>query len=45
MRIRKKPAMSWLEKSRYELEHHEELLATRLAKLKEIRNLKDKKTL
>lgn len=40
MRERVKPSMSWMEKTRYELEHEEELLAERLAKLKEIRRKK-----
>lgn len=37
MRERKKPEQSWVEKTRYELEHAEELLADRIAKVKELR--------
>lgn len=40
MRERVKPSMSFMEKTRYELEHEDELLAERLAKLKEIREMK-----
>lgn len=45
MRKRNKPAESWLARTKYELEHHEEILATKLAQLKEIRQLKNKRTL
>lgn len=45
MRKRNKPAESWLARTKYELEHHEEILAERLAQLKEIRQLKNKRTL
>ena len=42
MRERVKPSMSFMERARYELEHEEALLAERLAKLKEIREMKDR---
>ena len=42
MRERVEPSMSFMEKTRYEMEHEEELLAERLAKLKEIREMKDR---
>ena len=34
--------MSFMEKTRYEMEHEKELLAERLAKLKEIREMKER---
>ena len=45
MRKRNKPAESWLARTKYELEHHEEILVAKLAQLKEIRQLKNKRTL
>lgn len=45
MRKRNKPAESWLARTKYELEHHEEILAAKLAQLKEIRQFKNKRTL
>ena len=45
MRKRNKPAESWLARTKYELEHHEEILADTLAQFKEIRQLKNKRTL
>ena len=45
MRKRNKPAESWLARIKYEFEHHEEILAAKLAQLKEIRQLKNKRTL
>lgn len=45
MRKRNKPAESWLARTKYELEHHKEILAAKLAQLKEIRQLKNKRTL
>ena len=40
MRERKKPSQSWMERTRYEFEHEDELLTERLEKLKEIRHHK-----
>lgn len=37
MRERKKPSQSWMERTRYELEHKDELLAEKIEKLKDIR--------
>lgn len=45
MKKRNKPAESWLARTKYELEHHEEILAAKLAQLKEIRQLKKKNSL
>ena len=45
MRKRNKPAESWLARTKYELEHHEEILAAKLGQWKEIRQLKNKRTL
>lgn len=45
MRKRNKPAESWLARTKYELEHHEKILAAKLAQLEEIRQLKNKRTL
>ena len=42
MRERKKPSQSWVARTRYELEHEAELLAERLAMLKEIRQKKER---
>ena len=42
MRERKKPSQSWMERTRYELEHEDELLAERQERLKEIREMKTK---
>lgn len=41
MRKRNKPAESWLARTKYELEHHEEILAAKLAQLKETRQQKN----
>ena len=41
MRIRKKPSQSWMERSKYEIENADRLLAERLEKLKEIRRKKE----
>ena len=40
MRERKKPSQSWMEKTRYEFEHEDELLAERLELLNDIRTKK-----
>ena len=44
MRKRNKPAESWLARTKYKLEHQEELLAKRLDQLKEIRKWKESRT-
>ena len=43
MRERKKPAQSWIERSKYEIENADRLLEERLEKLKEIRKKKEDK--
>lgn len=40
MRERKKPSQSWLERSKYEIENADRLLAERIEKVKEIRKKK-----
>ena len=42
MRKRKKPSQSWIEKSKYEIENADRLLAERSEQLKEIREKKTK---
>lgn len=41
MRVRKKPSQSWIEKSKYEIENEDRLLAERIEKVKEIRKKKE----
>ena len=40
MRERKKPSPSWMERTRYEFEHQDELLAKRIELLNDIRKKK-----
>ena len=40
MRKRKKPSQSWIERSKYEIENADRLLAERIEKVKEIRKMK-----
>ena len=42
MRERKKPSQSWIERSKYEIENYDRLLAERQERLKEIREMKTK---
>lgn len=42
MRERKKPNQSWIERSKYEIENADNLLAERIKKVKEIRKKKTK---
>lgn len=42
MKQRKKPSQSWIERSKYELENADRLLAERQERLKEIREKKTK---
>jgi hypothetical protein len=42
MRARKKPSQSWIERSKYEIENEDRLLAERQGQLKEIREKKTK---
>lgn len=42
MRERKKPSQSWIERSKYEIENEDRLLAERQEQLKEIRKKKTK---
>lgn len=42
MRERKKPSQSWIERSKYEIENEDRLLAERQERLKEIREMKTK---
>lgn len=42
MRERKKPSQSWLERSKYEIENEDRLLAERQEQLKKIREMKTK---
>ena len=42
MRERKKPFLSWIERSKYEIENADRLLAERQEQLKEIRKKKTK---
>ena len=42
MRARKKPSQSWIERSKYEIENEDRLLAERSKQLKEIRKKKTK---
>ena len=42
MRERKKPSQSWIDRSKYEIENADRLLAERLERLKEIRKMKTK---
>ena len=41
MRERKKPSQSWMERSKYEIENEDRLLAERLEKVREIRKKKE----
>ena len=43
MKERKKPSRSWIERSKYEIENEDRLLAERAKQLKEIREMKTKK--
>ena len=40
MKERKKPSQSWIERSKYEIENADRLLAERIEKVKEIRKKK-----
>ena len=40
MKERKKPSQSWIEKSKFEIENADRLLAERIEKVKEIRKKK-----
>ena len=42
MKERKKPSQSWIERSKYEIENEEKLLAERAEQLKKIREMKTK---
>ena len=42
MKQRKKPSQSWIERSKYEIENADRLLAEREEQLKEIREMKTK---
>ena len=42
MKERKKPTQSWMERSKYEIENADRLLAERQERLKEIREMKTK---
>lgn len=42
MKQRKKPSQSWIERSKYEIENEDRLLAERQEQLKEIREMKTK---
>ena len=42
MRARKKPSQSWIERSKYEIENKDRILAERQEQLKEIRKKKTK---
>lgn len=44
MRERKKPNQSWIERSKYEIENADNLLAGRLENLKKIRQKKNEKS-
>lgn len=43
MKQRKKPSQSWIERSKYEIENADRLLAERQEQLKEIRKEKSKR--
>lgn len=43
MRERKKPNQSWIERSKYEIENADNLLAERIEKVKKIRQKKNEK--
>ena len=45
MRARKKPSQSWMERSKYEIENADRLLAERQEQLNEIRKKKTKEQL
>lgn len=42
MRERKKPSQSWMQRSKYEIENADKLLAERIEKVKELRKIKEK---
>ena len=42
MRKRKKPSQSWVQRSKYEIENADKLLAERIEKVKELRKTKEK---
>lgn len=41
MRERKKPSQSWVQRSKYEIENADKLLAERIEKVKELRKTKE----
>ena len=43
MRERKKPSQSWVQRSKYEIENADKLLAERIEKVKELRKIKEKR--
>lgn len=43
MRERKKPSQSWMQRSKYEIENADKLLAERIEKVKELRKIKEKR--
>ena len=43
MKQRKKPSQSWIERSKYEIENADRLLAERIEKVKELRKIKEKR--
>lgn len=43
MKERKKPSQSWIERSKYEIENEDRLLAERIEKVKELRKIKEKR--
>ena len=43
MRKRKKPSQSWVQRSKYEIENADKLLAERIEKVKELRKIKEKR--
>lgn len=42
MKERKKPSQSWVQRSKYEIENADKLLAERIEKVKELRKTKEK---
>ena len=43
MKQRKKPSQSWMQRSKYEIENADKLLAERIEKVKELRKIKEKR--
>lgn len=43
MKQRKKPSQSWVQRSKYEIENADKLLAERIEKVKELRKIKEKR--